>query len=86
MVEAELLAFAVAREQVHRDAAVMAFEWFGGRNRLGLALANPETGGCGDGLTERGSNANQGAESTLAYLSARALIERMPVSAAPLRA
>jgi hypothetical protein len=86
MVEAELMAFAATGERVHRDAAVTAFEWFTGRNRLGLALANPETGGCADGLTERGVNANHGAESTLAYLSARALIERMPVSAAPVRA
>jgi hypothetical protein len=86
MVEAELTAFAVTGDQVHRDAAVMAFQWFTGRNRLGLALADPETGGCGDGLTDRGVNANQGAESTLAYLSARALIERMPVQATPVRA
>jgi hypothetical protein len=86
MVEAELMAFASTGDQTHRDAAVTAFEWFTGRNRLGLALADPETGGCRDGLTERGVNANQGAESTLAYLSARALIESMPVQAAPVRA
>ncbi len=86
MVEAELAALAATGDQVHRDAAVMAYEWFAGRNRLGQALADPETGGCGDGLTDQGASANQGAESTLAYLSARALIERMPVRATPVRA
>jgi hypothetical protein len=86
MVEAELMAWAATGDQIHRDAAVMAFDWFAGRNRVGLAVADADTGGCADGLTEHGVNANQGAESTLAYLSARALIERMPVRATPVRA
>jgi len=44
------------------------FEWFTGRNDLGVPLYHPETGGCQDGLRCDGPNKNQGAESVLAYL------------------
>ena len=44
-----------------------AFDWFLGRNDLGIALADPATGGCRDGLHPDRANENQGAESTLAY-------------------
>jgi hypothetical protein len=45
-----------------------AFEWFLGRNDLGLALYDPTTGGCRDGLHVDRLSQNQGAESTLAFL------------------
>ena len=45
-----------------------AFEWFLGRNDLGLALYDPGTGGCRDGLHVDRLSQNQGAESTLAFL------------------
>ncbi len=45
-----------------------AFEWFLGRNDLGLALYDPGTGGCRDGLHTDRLSQNQGAESTLAFL------------------
>lgn len=45
-----------------------AFEWFLGRNDLGLALFDSTTGGCRDGLHVDRLSQNQGAESTLAYL------------------
>ena len=41
-----------------------------GRNDLGLAIADPQEGGCRDGLTPVGMNPNQGAESTLMWLTA----------------
>ncbi|MFO1477345.1 MAG: glycosyltransferase family 4 protein [Verrucomicrobiota bacterium] len=49
-----------------------AFEWFLGRNDLGIALYNAETGGCRDGLHVDRLSQNQGAESTLAFLLALA--------------
>lgn len=52
-----------------------AFDWFLGRNHLGHIMYNPITGGCYDGLEENNVNLNQGAESTVCYLSARLLIE-----------
>jgi hypothetical protein len=45
-----------------------AFEWFLGRNDLGLALSDSTTGGCRDGLHMDRLSQNQGAESTLAFL------------------
>ncbi|HTD65073.1 MAG TPA: glycosyltransferase family 4 protein [Candidatus Limnocylindria bacterium] len=47
-----------------------AFEWFLGRNDLGLALYDATTGGCRDGLHVDRLSQNQGAESTLAFLLA----------------
>jgi glycosyltransferase involved in cell wall biosynthesis len=44
------------------------FEWFLGRNDLGLALYDSTTGGCRDGLHMDRLSQNQGAESTLAFL------------------
>jgi len=45
-----------------------AFEWFLGRNDLGLALYDSTTGGCRDGLQVDRLSQNQGGESTLAFL------------------
>ncbi|HTI99887.1 MAG TPA: glycosyltransferase family 4 protein [Dongiaceae bacterium] len=47
-----------------------AFEWFLGRNDLGMALYDAGTGGCRDGLHMDRLSQNQGAESTLAFLLA----------------
>lgn len=49
-----------------------AFEWFLGRNDLGLALYDSSTGGCRDGLHVDRVSQNEGAESTLAFLLALA--------------
>ncbi|WP_205703972.1 glycosyltransferase family 4 protein [Candidatus Chloroploca sp. Khr17] len=54
-----------------------AFDWFLGRNDLGLALYDPITGGCHDGLLMDRVNQNQGAESTLAYLLTRLALGRV---------
>lgn len=50
------------------DEARRAFEWFLGRNDLGMPVYDSRTGGCCDGLLEDRINENQGAESTLAWL------------------
>ncbi len=70
LVEAEVEAFAATDDRVYAEHAVRAFEWFLGRNRLGLAVYDFATGGCHDGLGESSVNGNEGAESTLAYLQA----------------
>lgn len=56
----------------HRYAVAMerAYAWFLGRNDLGVAIAVPARGACRDGLTPRGANTNEGAESTLMWLLA----------------
>lgn len=54
-----------------------AFEWFLGRNDLGLALYDASTGGCRDGLHMDRVSQNQGAESTLAFLLALAEMQAL---------
>jgi glycosyltransferase involved in cell wall biosynthesis len=54
-----------------------AFEWFLGRNDLGLALYDPTTGGCRDGLHIDRLSQNQGAESTLAFLLSLAEMQEL---------
>ncbi|HVH20473.1 MAG TPA: glycosyltransferase family 4 protein [Myxococcota bacterium] len=47
-----------------------AFDWFLGRNDLGVSLYDAATGACRDGLHADRANENRGAESTLAFLQA----------------
>ncbi len=53
-----------------RKEAWTAFNWFLGDNDLQIALYDPSTGGCRDGLHPDRANENQGAESTLSFLMA----------------
>jgi len=74
-IEAAALADAAARahditgEGRWLDVVTVAAGWFLGDNDVGVPLFDPETGGGFDGLEAGGRNANQGAESTLAFLS-----------------
>ncbi|MGB8852257.1 MAG: glycosyltransferase family 4 protein [Pirellulales bacterium] len=72
MVAACIEALHAVRDDRWRDRAWAAFEWFRGHNLLGMALCDPLTGGCRDGLLADRLNENQGAESTLAWLHALA--------------
>jgi len=52
------------------DAEVVCCEaWFRGDNDIGIPMADPVSGGGYDGLMTTGRNENQGAESTLSWLS-----------------
>jgi glycosyltransferase involved in cell wall biosynthesis len=81
LVEAELAAFAVARNAEHGTRATRAFEWFLGRNRLKRPLYDFATGGCSDGLGSEALNENEGAESTLALHRAALLLDAAGVRA-----
>lgn len=70
MVAACHEAWLAVGEAAWKERAWSAFRWFEGHNVLGMALCDPRTGGCRDGLLEDRANENQGAESTLAYLGA----------------
>jgi hypothetical protein len=63
-------ALAATGDDRYRRAAEMAYAWFLGANDGGVEVAIPLTGACCDGLTRKGLNRNQGAESTLAWLTA----------------
>jgi len=68
MVSATVEAYRATGDASWRNEARLAFEWFLGRNDLGLELYDESTGGCSDGLEEDRASQNQGAESTLAFL------------------
>jgi len=72
MVSACLEAFRATEDPTWSREAKRAFEWFLGRNDLGLPLYDSNSGGCGDGLHSDRVNENQGAESTLAFHLSRA--------------
>jgi hypothetical protein len=63
---------ALAATGFERYAASMeqAYGWFLGANDLGVEIADPKRGAGRDGLTPHGANTNQGAESTLMWLTA----------------
>jgi hypothetical protein len=70
MADACARAFALTGGERWASGCVRAAEWFLGNNDVGVLLFDAETGGCADGLEPCGRNANQGAESTLAMISA----------------
>lgn len=67
MVLAAGQAFRVSGEAAWLDKMHLSYRWFLGVNDLHVSLFDQQTGGCCDGLEEKGINRNQGAESTLAY-------------------
>lgn len=70
-------AFEVTRDPGYRRAAEATYAWFLGDNEAGLAVADVATGGCHDGLAEDHVNLNQGAESTLMWLTAAEAIREL---------
>jgi glycosyltransferase involved in cell wall biosynthesis len=69
-VSAFLQAYRATGKARWRKEAWTAFNWFLGDNDLQVALYDPSTGGCRDGLHPDRANENQGAESTLSFLMA----------------
>ena len=69
-VSAYLEAWRITGQEPWRQQAQCAFEWFLGRNDMGLPLYDSATGGCHDGLHPDRVNQNEGAESTLSFLIA----------------
>jgi hypothetical protein len=82
LVEAEIDAYKVTGGADHAARALTAFEWFLGRNHLGQPVYDAATGGCRDGLSNDSISMNEGAESTLAYLTARLSVEAAEFSMA----
>lgn len=76
MIEASLAAFEATGGPDWPRRAGAAFDWYLGRNDLGLPLATPE-GGCHDGLLVDRLNLNQGAESVLAFQFAASAMRRL---------
>jgi hypothetical protein len=69
LADACIRALRVDGGQQWRDGVTAAAHWFLGGNDSGVVMWNPSSGGGFDGLQRSGANLNQGAESTLAFLS-----------------
>jgi len=70
LLSACLDAYQVTNDLKWYNYATQAFEWFFGRNALGVSVYDKATGGCRDGLHIDRLNQNQGAESTLSFIQA----------------
>jgi hypothetical protein len=70
LLQAADAAYSATGDPRYLAAMERAYAWFLGANDLGRKLANPARGAGSDGLTPRGANANEGAESTLMWLMA----------------
>lgn len=66
-IDAASAAFDLTGDAIWLAHGQRAFRWFAGANDRGLAVADPLTGTCRDGINRRGVNLNEGAESVLAY-------------------
>lgn len=64
----------------HKQQIKTAFNWFLGQNHLHQIMYNPISGGGYDGLEKENINLNQGAESTVCYLTARLVVENLKSS------
>ncbi len=72
MVSACLDAHRISGDARWLEHARRAFHWFLGQNPLRLPVYDARTGGCRDGIHIDRLNENQGAESTLSFLTALA--------------
>ena len=70
LILAAAAAYEATQDAGYRRAAEAAYGWFLGDNDAGLAVADVARGGCHDGLSSDRVNVNQGAESTLMWLTA----------------
>jgi len=75
MVNTALTAFQITQNTQYKTASQTIFEWYFGKNTQALKIYDPKTGACYDGITPKGLNLNQGAESTVTYLLARLNLE-----------
>jgi glycosyltransferase involved in cell wall biosynthesis len=76
-IQALDLFYWVFKDEAYREKMEIAFSWFLGNNHLNQIVYNPLTGGSYDGIEEHSVNLNQGAESTVCYLTARLTVEKV---------
>ncbi|HWZ90695.1 MAG TPA: glycosyltransferase family 4 protein [Polyangiaceae bacterium] len=74
-------AFRITGDRFWLEEARRAFGWYLGQNDLDASVYNPDSGGCRDGLHVDRVNLNEGAESTLAFLSALVEIQALEARA-----
>ena len=70
MVEASVAAYTATGDKKYLDMAYAAWEWYFGRNIIGVSLVDPKTGGVRDAIHPHGCNLNEGAEAVLSFMLA----------------
>jgi glycosyltransferase involved in cell wall biosynthesis len=85
MIDACALSWQVTGDEIWLKRAQAAHDWFLGRNTLGVPLVDPDTGECGDGLTPVAVNANNGAESVIAWQMGRRAFVGLSAAASPVQ-
>jgi glycosyltransferase involved in cell wall biosynthesis len=68
LIDANWQAYQATESRDYLENIYMAFNWFLGKNDLGVTLYDFRRGGCRDGLHPSRVNENEGAESTLSWL------------------
>ncbi len=79
-IDAYILAYKITGEKKYKDYALVAYSWFFGNNRNHRPLFDKETKGIFDGLTPRGVNENEGAESVICFLITTNLLKRLLIN------
>lgn len=85
MIGACLEAYRTTQDSSWFVEARKAFEWFLGRNEMGLPLHDSKTGGCRDALHVDRVNQNQGAQASLSYYLSLAEMQEMENTIASFR-
>lgn len=80
LADACVRAYDVTQEGRWLDGLRLCVGWFLGANDVGVVMFDGATGGGYDGLEATGRNANQGAESTLAFLSTMQHARRLTIT------
>jgi hypothetical protein len=76
-ISACLAAWRAEGDAEWKAIATRVFGWFLGSNDLSVALVDPRTGSCRDGLHPDRANENRGGESVLSYLLGLAEIRQL---------
>lgn len=71
------LFYEVTRKIKYKSQLEIAFSWFLGNNHLNQIMYNTKNGASYDGLEDINININQGAESTLCFLKAQMIMEKL---------
>lgn len=76
-VEACVKAYEISKDNFFKEMAVVAFDWYNGKNISGISLIDNESQGIFDGLESYGINPNEGSESILSYLLAKSALDKI---------
>ena len=85
MIDACTAAWDATADPIWVKRAQAAHGWFLGRNTLGVALIDAESGECGDGINPFAANRNNGAESVIAWQLAHRGFIRLSETASPVQ-